>query len=200
MPSAPTPPLAGDGGYPFVVDPRLSAIEVRVFWLPTETPFTVLLSPAPPELAGAPTPALDATGRFAPYVAIGAPGRDHPIILLGDDESAPLAATIPLDADLPQRLDALARLWRRLTLRRAEPPGTLTLQRRTRLVETLRALDGHLDAATTREVAAGLFGEDRIPAGPEWKVHDLRSRAKRLISAGRALMNGGYRKLLRPPP
>ncbi len=106
---------------------------------------------------------------------------------------------VPLDADLPHRVDALVRLWRRLTFSRAEPPGELTALRRRRLVETLRALDGHLDGATTREVAGGLFGDDRLPTGPEWKAHDLRSRAKRLIGAGRALMNGGYRALLRPP-
>lgn len=184
------------------MDPRLSAVEVRVFWLPTATPFTVILSPAPPDLdLPSPTPVLnlDQLRSFAPYAAIGPAGREQQIFVLGDVGLETMAAMVLLDGDLPHRLDAIMRLWRRLTAGSAEPPGVLTPQRRRRLVETLRALDGHLDGATTREIAAGLFGEERLPTGAEWKAHDLRSRAKRLIGAGRTLMNGGYRALLRPP-
>jgi hypothetical protein len=173
-----------------------------VFWLPTATPFTIVLSPAPPELVGErPATALPLAEprSFSPYEAIGEIGHQHPLLMLGEAGDKALVALVPLDADLPQRIDSLTRLWRRLLAGRTEPAGALTPQRRRRLVETLRALDGHLDGATTREVAAGLFGEDRLPRGPDWKSHDLRARAKRLIGAGRALMNGGYRALLRPP-
>jgi len=172
-----------------------------VFWLPTATPFTIVLAPAPPELVVAETLPLPLAEprSFSPYEAIGSPGHEQPILLLGDAGLATLAAAVPLDADLPQRVGALMRLWRRLVAGAGEPAGALTAQRRRRLVETLRALDAHLEGATTREVAGGLFGEERLPTGAEWKSHDLRSRAKRLIAAGRALMNGGYRALLRPP-
>lgn len=111
----------------------------------------------------------------------------------------PLAILAPLDADLPARLDAALRLWRRLTQGAAEPPATLTPQQRARLIETLRALDARLSDASTREIASALFGVERVPPGPEWKSHDLRSRTKRLVAAGLAFMNGGYRDLLRPP-
>lgn len=173
-----------------------------MFWLPTAAPATLVLTPAPPELGGpsdAPPLPLASQPCSLPYAAIGEVGHDQPLLLLGDAGLETMAAIMPLDRDLPQRIDALTRLWRRLVAGRVEPPGMLTAQRRGRLVDTLRALDGHLDGATTREVAGGLFGEERLPTGPEWKSHDLRARAKRLIAAGRALMNGGYRALLRPP-
>ena len=173
-----------------------------MFWLPTATPFTVVLSPAPPEFrSAAASPALSPGEPrfFAPYESLGVPGRDQQLLLLGDAGLEPMTAMVPLDADLPHRVDALLRVWRRLTAGSTDPPGKLTPQRHRRLVETLRALDGHLSGATTREVAGGLFGDERLPTGPEWKAHDLRSRVKRLIGAGRALMDGGYRTLLRPP-
>lgn len=170
-----------------------------MFWLPTASPFTVVLSPAPPELAsvGSTPVSLDEPSLFAPYASIGAPGHDHPLLLLGEADFEPVVALVPIDADLPQRVDVLMRLWRRLNTASFGPPGALTAQRRGRLVETLRALDAHLDGASTREAAVGMYGADRLPIGAEWKAHDLRSRVRRLISSGRALMNGGYRTLLR---
>lgn len=120
------------------------------------------------------------------------------LVLLDVRADAPIGVLLPLDPQLPARLAAAAKLWQRLADDRAEPPGTLAPQRRTRLVWTLRALDGRMAGASTREIAAALFGSERIPAGPEWKAHDLRSRAKRLVASGFALMSGGYRELLRP--
>lgn len=132
-------------------------------------------------------------------LAIGPPGQAHLLTFPVDPSVTPLAILAPLDADLPVRLDAALRLWRRLTQGATEPPGTLTPQRRARLVETLRALDARLAGASTREIASALFGAERVPPGPEWKAHDLRSRTKRLVATGLALMNGDYRDLLRPP-
>jgi hypothetical protein len=75
----------------------------------------------------------------------------------------------------------------------------LTLQRRQRLVLTLRALDGRLDGETYRAIAQALFGATRVPTGVGWKTHDLRDRTIRLARAGVTLMQGGYLELLRYP-
>jgi hypothetical protein len=56
-----------------------------------------------------------------------------------------------------------------------------------------------MDGSTYREIAEGLFGAGQIPERA-WKTHDLRNRTIRLVQAGFALMRGGYRALLRPPP
>lgn len=115
------------------------------------------------------------------------------------DPDDPLGIILPIDRDLPARLDVAERLWRCLVKGECEPPGALTAQRRARLVDALRALDARMAGATIREIATELFGSDRVPVGREWKAHDLRSRTKRLVDSGFALMRGGYRDLLRPP-
>lgn len=88
-------------------------------------------------------------------------------------------------------------LWRWITSGASSPPPSLSPQRRERLIDTLRALDGRLAEASTRDIAAALFGVCRLPAGREWKSHDLRSRTRRLVDSGVELMQGGYRGLLR---
>jgi len=135
----------------------------------------------------------------ARYLAFGPPGLDMQITVLSANPDDPLAIMLPVDRHLPARLKVAERLWRCLDKGECEPPGILTVQRRARLVETLRALDARMAGATIREIAAALFGSDRIPTGREWKAHDLRSRTKRLVDSGFALMRGGYRDLLRPP-
>lgn len=175
-----------------------------MFWLPTATPFVIPVTFAPPDFKAA----LDADAIVGDdqrsqeggrYVALGPPGLDVQLTLLEAGTHTPLALLLPIDADLPTRLEIANSLWRWLSHRTSEPPGKLTPQRRKKLVETLRALDGHLADASIREIAAALFGEDRLPPGREWKAHDLRSRTRRLVCSGRALMQGGYRSLLRAP-
>ena len=110
----------------------------------------------------------------------------------------PAAVVIPLDADFATRADAALRLWRLVIGRpRGRPPDRLTRQRRHRLGLALRALDGRFADASYRVIAAGLFGDARVPAGPGWRTHDLRDRAIRLVRAGIGLMQGGYLDLLR---
>ena len=76
-------------------------------------------------------------------------------------------------------------------------PLGFTLQRRQRLKLVLRALDGNLAGADYRDIARAVFG-DHVPDGAEWRTHSLRSATIRLVHEGRALMRGGYLKLLRP--
>ena len=51
---------------------------------------------------------------------------------------------------------------------------------------------------TNREIAEALVPAHRIPER-DWGTHDLRNRIIRLVKTGFALVQGGYRALLRPP-
>lgn len=65
-------------------------------------------------------------------------------------------------------------------------------------LHTLQALDATLAGASLREVAEGLFGVD---AAADWYSDGgLRSKVRRLVHRGDALMRGGYRRLAQLPP
>ncbi|EMM6680942.1 DUF2285 domain-containing protein [Pseudomonas aeruginosa] len=65
-------------------------------------------------------------------------------------------------------------------------------------LHTLQALDAILAGATSRELAEGLFGVD---AAADWYSDGgLRSKVRRLVRRGDALMRGGYRHLAQLPP
>ncbi|ENO87664.1 DUF2285 domain-containing protein [Thauera linaloolentis] len=65
-------------------------------------------------------------------------------------------------------------------------------------LHTLQALDATLAGASLREVAEGLFGTD---AAADWYADGgLRSKVRRLVRRGDALMRGGYRRLAQLPP
>ena len=98
---------------------------------------------------------------------------------------------------LPQRLATILAMWRRMQEETARLPPDITPQRRGRLILGLRALDGEAEGASHREIASGLFGRSRVPSGPAWKSHHLRSRTIRLLTDAKALRDGGYRDLLR---
>ena len=65
-------------------------------------------------------------------------------------------------------------------------------------LHTLQALDATLAGASLRDVAEGLFGVD---AAADWYSDGgLRSKVRRLVRRGDALMRGGYRRLAQLPP
>ncbi|PPB32983.1 hypothetical protein HV88_12200 [Pseudomonas aeruginosa] len=65
-------------------------------------------------------------------------------------------------------------------------------------LHTLQTLDAALAGASLREVATGLFGVD---AAADWYSDGgLRSKVRRLVRRGDALMRGGYRRLAQLPP
>lgn len=118
---------------------------------------------------------------------------------IGKDGAESPAVLLPFDRLFEVRATAALRLWRMLNGR---PPGVnpaaLSANRRTRLVLALRALDGRLEGATHREIAAALFGAKAIPERG-WISHELRDRTARLVRLGTTMMNGGYRRLLLHP-
>ncbi len=81
--------------------------------------------------------------------------------------------------------------------RRFLAAAPFTPQRRRRLKLLLRALDAALLGVGYREIARDLLG-GRVPDGAEWRNHPLRAQTIRLVKDGRALMRGGYLRLLRP--
>lgn len=101
---------------------------------------------------------------------------------------------MPLDASAPARLRALSRLLRHLD-GDPPPPDPITAQRRHRLKAMLRALDGRASGAAHREIAAALWGDDRVAAQP-WKTSSLRDATLRLVRDGGAMVAGGYVALL----
>jgi hypothetical protein len=118
---------------------------------------------------------------------------------LATSEADPTAVLLPFDDLFEVRVAATLRLWRVLKGRHpGRNPAALTEARRKRLVHALRALDGRLDGATHREIAAALFGIDAIPER-DWISHELRDRTARLVRLGMAMMKGGYRRLLLHP-
>ncbi|KMZ13526.1 hypothetical protein BHUM_01435c [Candidatus Burkholderia humilis] len=70
---------------------------------------------------------------------------------------------------------------------RSQPTATALLD-----MHTVQALDATLAGFPTRAIAEGLFGREMVAADC------LRSRVRRLIRRGRALMRGGYRCLIQP--
>lgn len=76
---------------------------------------------------------------------------------------------------------------------RPRPPPTALLE-----MHTLQALDAILAGASLREVAEGLFGAN---VRTDWSADGgLRSKVRRLVRRGDALMRGGYRRLAQLPP
>lgn len=113
--------------------------------------------------------------------------------------TGPPAILLPLDRLFEIRAAEAIRLWRGLSGRNPGPsPAMLSKPRRDRLVLTLRALDGRLEAASYREIAGTLFGIGEVPERG-WKSHDLRDRTIRLVRSGLELMHSGYRRLLLHP-
>jgi hypothetical protein len=120
--------------------------------------------------------------------------KEAPII------AAAYTVELPLDRDFEFRAAAGTRLWRGLNGRpQGAPPHAISVYRRRRIALALRAADASTDGATYREIAEVLLPAQRI-SEREWPTHELRDQIIRLVKTGFALVQGGYRALLRPPP
>jgi hypothetical protein len=108
----------------------------------------------------------------------------------------PLAALVPIDETCSDRIAALMRLSQLLWDRPLIADTRLTAQRRRRLRGMLQAVDGHLAGATYRDIANAIYGPSRVASDP-WKTSALRDSTIALVKDGRALIDGGYRTLLR---
>lgn len=144
---------------------------------------------------------VDQTGIDGRHVIVADASGNHWLWLRDPTPGQPLAAIVPLDKDFGTRMASLTRFHRRLFGKELGPPPRgwpLSAYRLVRLDRMLRALDMRNDGATYREIAAELGRDDdaQLPA-TEWKVSAGRSFVIRLVRDATAMMNGGYRKLLR---
>ncbi len=112
--------------------------------------------------------------------------------------ASPIAAVIPFDGYGPQRLEAALQLWQQLSGFTSPPVAPLTEQQRRRLILMLRALDGWLERASYRELAAALLDPAvRRQSRPDWLTSAARAQIIRLVRDAVRRMKGGYRDLLR---
>ena len=169
-------------------------------------PLSVILVPAPHHFANARrleqyNLSLDFSflGSDGNRVLLIEDGSAYHLWLRGASTSTPLAALVPLDGAVALRLAALLRFQRRLDGRPAGPlpkAWAITVRSRVRLHLMLRALDGHYTRASYREIARVLYGPDAVARYP-WKTSSVRGQTIRLVKDAIAVMEGGYRKLLR---
>jgi hypothetical protein len=118
--------------------------------------------------------------------------KEAPII------AAAYTVELPLDRDFEFRAAAGTRLWRGLNGRpQGAPPHAISAHRRRRIAHALRASDARTDGATYWEIAEVLMPAHGIPKS-DWGTHEVRDQIKRLVKTGFALVQGGYRALLRP--
>ncbi|WP_234190152.1 DUF2285 domain-containing protein [Shinella sp. NM-101] len=114
----------------------------------------------------------------------------------GADLDHPLAAQIPLDRHTLDRLGALTRFWLALRGRPVPRDGRLTAQQWRRMKLMLQVSDGRSDGASYRDIAVAIFGHARV-AAEAWKTSALRDMVIDLAADGTAMIEGGYRNILR---
>ncbi|USI71516.1 DUF2285 domain-containing protein [Sphingomonas morindae] len=112
------------------------------------------------------------------------------------DGGSPLLALVPLGLDGFDRVESIIRLLCRLHGRVVPADTRLTRQQRQRQRRMLQAIDGHRDGATQQEIAQALFHVGRFHR-QEWQASSARHAVSSLLRDARALIEGGYRKLLR---
>ena len=169
-------------------------------WSPSSDPAIVLLSKRPDFLPAAPNTLADrfAAERNGPEGAYSAlPEHElQTLFLPGTSPSDRLAAVIPIDDDILDRIDALSRLARAWLGRPPLRDTRMTADQRRRFRLRLRAADGRMNGATYREIAIAIYGAARVDTEP-WKTSPLRDAVIAFVEAGMALIDGGYLRLLR---
>jgi hypothetical protein len=174
-----------------------------VFWSAEVDTSAVLLTQVPDLLpaAGNLSSRLDDTPEYSDDQGVHSMVESgaSPIRLIrlpGVEAETTLAAVVPLDADGFDRIDAIERLLRALLARSVARDTRLTPQQKLRQRQMLQATDGRMNGASIREIAAVLFGVERV-AAEHWPTSTLRVTTSVLVSDGMAMIAGGYRSLLR---
>ncbi len=189
------------GGYDFPADPKHSALDQPVIWSPLANPAVLMLGATPDFLTPSPAAlSVDLVdvicGPEGAYGACRAGDGVQYVILADTDADAQPAIILPLDGDLPDRLEAILRLWHMLAAKPARRDPRMTPYQRRRFRLMMQAADGNADHATYREIAVAIYGEDRVRAEP-WKTSALRASVIVLVRSAAAFIDGGYQDLLR---
>jgi hypothetical protein len=198
------------GACTFAEDPRLAAPDARLIWRAELDPST--LSVVALRDPGRSSDSFD-PGRFGSWLAIArdADGCEHAVLSDGyhririEVERGSLADGHPvlLHFRLPGVASADARilpLRQFLELCRTGRFATALFppdRRVTRWLTVLRVHDALSAGASQREIAAVLFGEERVAVDWRGRSDSLRSQVRRLVREARAIAAGGYRQLLR---
>jgi hypothetical protein len=193
------PSIAGACDFP--ADPRLSILDQPVIWSPHANPGTVLLGEAPDFRPPFPQPiSVDLPSQAeAEEGGYGAFGTDSPVPFLsmaGSTDAGSMAILLPLDDDLPGRIEAIQRFWQMLKARPVPRDTRMTPYQRQRFRLMMQAADGRAAGASYREIGIVLFGEQRV-LGEPWKTSPLRAAVIALGRNASALISGGYLGLLR---
>lgn len=188
------------GGCDFPADPQHSALDQPVIWSPLANPAVLMLGATPDFLttSSAALSAVPVDVINGPEGAYGAcrDGDGQYLILADTSPDAPSAIILPLDDDLPDRLEAVLRLWHMLAAKPARRDPRMTPYQRRRFRLMMQAADGNANHATYREIAIAIYGEDRVRAEP-WKTSALRASVIALVRSAITLIDGGYQDLLR---
>lgn len=185
-------------GLRFPVDPALPAQNAEVFWREDVAPGIVV-----PMVAGAagqgrpartPSPVgIPRRGEDGLHVRLAAGLQ---LLLRGEAKpEGPVLVVLGFDQDFGLRVRAVETL-QRLSTGRAQPRSRLTSAQRTRLARSLVALDGALRNDSYRTIAGAVFGAEAMER-EDWRTASVRDATIRLVRTGRALMRGGYLKLLK---
>jgi hypothetical protein len=132
-------------------------------------------------------------GRYGTF------GTDGPVPFLnfaGRTDAGSIAILLPLDDDLPGRIEAIQRFWQMLKARPIPRDTRMTPYQRQRFRLMMQAADGRATGASYREIGVALFGERRV-LGEPWKTSPLRAAVIALANNASALIGGGYLGLLR---
>lgn len=199
-----------NGGFTFAERPEAEAPEARIIWRAELDPGTLAVT-ATPSARGDPEAIDPAT--LAPWLTVCADGegREHAVLSDGwrhirlDVAAGTLAGEVPVVlgyrlrgiAGAVAKLLPLRRLLYLCRHRRFSAALFPEERRIERWLLLLRVHDALADGASQREIAAALFGIERV--AHEWSgaSDSLRSRTRRLIRDAEFMARGGYRSLLR---
>ncbi|WP_429095571.1 DUF2285 domain-containing protein [Aminobacter sp. BE322] len=180
----------------------ISPPDAPVFWLPQEDTSVVVLTEAPPELGA--SPAREPVEPWRDDTPIGdddaafrfALGNGQRLQIIDCAIGGQAVAVIPLGMEGFDRIEAIYRFLSALHGRAIPPDTRLTRQQRARQRRMVRAFDGERAGATQQEIAEVLFNIGHL-GRDEWQASSARHRIKTLLRDARAMVAGGYRKLLR---
>lgn len=158
----------------------------------------------PPELSDGIAPAPRESWRREPAVGDEdaafrfalANGQRLQIVDYAIEGRAVAVAAIPLGIDGFDRIEAVYRLLSALHGRTIPPDTRLTPQQRARQRRMLRAFDGYRAGATQQEIARIILHIGHLDRD-DWQDSSARHTIKALLRDARAMIAGGYRKLLR---